>query len=325
MLTTAPSSASAPPAPVLGLSVLALLVVGVAGWLWAERPDPDPDPDPDRTGVTTEAPGAVPAELAGFRSDAWFLPDDARLGFVEVPAGPFVMGNDPGTDAMAFANERWSAAQAQGLVDLPAFYIGRYEVTVAQFDAFARDTGFTADLQARQAPPDHPVSSVSWPDALAYCRWLDRVLRQSSESPPELRRLLEAGWRVTLPTEAQWEKAARSADGRVYPWGGTPRRDRANYSGPGTAPVGSAPCPECPFGLSDMSGNVWEWTRSPYQPYPFTAADDLDRLGDDALWVMRGGSFTDSERNVRTAVRGGADPGARRPFIGFRVVIAPRN
>jgi formylglycine-generating enzyme required for sulfatase activity len=74
--------------------------------------------------------------------------------------------------------------------------------------------------------------------------------------------------------------------------------------------------------LLDMSGNVWELTRSPYQPYPYDPTDDRKNLDADALWVMRGGSFGDPERNVRAAIRGGADPGARRPFIGFRVVIS---
>jgi formylglycine-generating enzyme required for sulfatase activity len=72
-----------------------------------------------------------------------------------------------------------------------------------------------------------------------------------------------------------------------------------------------------------MSGNVWEWTRSPYQPYPFDTGNDRDGLDADALWVMRGGSFADAERNVRAATRGGGDPGVRRPFIGFRVAISP--
>ena len=71
-----------------------------------------------------------------------------------------------------------------------------------------------------------------------------------------------------------------------------------------------------------MSGNVWEWTRSPYQPYPFNPADDREGLEANALWVMRGGSFTDPERNVRTTTRGGGDPGVRRPFMGFRVAIS---
>ena len=72
-----------------------------------------------------------------------------------------------------------------------------------------------------------------------------------------------------------------------------------------------------------MSGNVWEWTRSPFQPYPFDEGADRVDLEADALWVMRGGSFTDPARNIRTTTRGGADPGARRPFIGFRIALAP--
>jgi formylglycine-generating enzyme required for sulfatase activity len=166
------------------------------------------------------------------------------------------------------------------------------------------------------------VSMVTWPDALAYCRWLESALRQSPRTPPRLQQLLRDGWHVGLPSEAQWEKAARGTDGRIYPWGDQPRRDRANFGRTETMPVGSFPCAECAFGLSDMSGNVWEWTRSPYQPYPFDSADDRKNLEADALWVMRGGSFADADRNVRAAIRGGADPGARRAFIGFRVVIS---
>ena len=86
--------------------------------------------------------------------------------------------------------------------------------------------------------------------------------------------------------------------------------------------MGSFDCPECPFDLFDMSGNVWEWTRSPYQSYSYDPTDDRDDLNADALWVMRGGSFGDTARNVRAAIRGGADPGVRRPIIGFRVVIS---
>jgi formylglycine-generating enzyme required for sulfatase activity len=257
----------------------------------------------------------------GGHPGAWALPGDGRLGFVEVPAGPFPMGSDPSADPLAFDIERWSDTEAQGRVDLPAFFIARYEVTVAQFKAFVDATGFKADPQALQAPSSHPVTGVSWPDALAYCRWLEETLKAWPQTPPDLRRRLEEGWRVTLPSEAEWEKAARGTDGRIYPWGNEPRRDRANYAGTAPMPVGSFPCPECPFGLLDMSGNVWEWTRSPYQPYPFDPKDDRENLDADALWVIRGGHFGDPERNVRAAIRGGGDPGARRPFIGFRVAI----
>lgn len=267
-------------------------------------------------------PPAVLGEVAGFRADAWFLPDEELLGFVEIRAGVFLMGSDPSVDPRAFGIERWSSASAQGTVDLPTFYMARYEVTVAQLSAFVEATAYTIDSQAFQAPPDHPAKSVSWPDALAYARWLDATLRDSSVTPPRLAALLRDGWRITLPTEAEWEKAARGATGRVYPWGNEPRRDRANYGGRSTTPVGSYECPECAFDLSDMAGNVWEWTRSPYQPYPYDATDDGDGLEAEALWVMRGGSFGDPEGFVRAANRGRADPGARRPFIGFRVSIS---
>lgn len=266
----------------------------------------------------------LPETLDGFRADAWFLPDEPLLGFVEVPAGPFTMGSDPAADPRAFENERWSAGQAQGRVDLPAFAIGRYEVTVAQFRAFADAAGVTVDAAALRGAPAHPVASVSWPDALAYGRWLEETLREWAGTPPVLRRWLDAGWRVTLPSEAEWEKAARGADGRVHPWGDAPRRGRARFGGAdGPAPVGAFDCPECPFGLGDMSGNVWELTRSPYRPYPWDESGGAGDLAADALFVMRGGSFLDPASNVRAAVRGGADPGARRPFIGFRVVFTP--
>jgi formylglycine-generating enzyme required for sulfatase activity len=90
------------------------------------------------------------------------------------------------------------------------------------------------------------------------------------------------------------------------------------------APVGSFSCAECAFGLSDMSGNVWEWTRSPFQPYPYEPGGMPSDLEADALFVMRGGSYSDPLQNVRAATRGGADPGAGRPFIGFRLAISAR-
>lgn len=213
---------------------------------------------------------------------------------------------------MAFDNERWSPAQAEGQVDLPAFYIARREVTAGEFAKFAQATRWNADPRALSAPSEHPVAFVSWPDALAYCRWLESTLKGS----------LPPGYRVTLPSEAQWEKAARGGDRRRFPWGDEPRRDRANFGAQGTVAAGSIPCPDCANGLSDMAGNVWEWTRSPLQPYPYDEADDRANLEADALWVMRGGGFADPPQLIRTTVRGAAEPGARRPFIGFRVVIS---
>ena len=249
-------------------------------------------------------------------------PVDAVFGFVEIPAGRFIMGADPARDPEAFDNERWSPA-GQGTVFVPTFYIARHEVTVGEFNGFVRAGRWTVDQRALSGPSTHPVTFVSWPDALAYCRWLETTLKTSATTARHTKALLDGGWRVTLPTEAEWEKAARGTDGRRYPWGQEPLRTRANYEGTGTTPVGFFACPECAYGLADMSGNVWEWTRSPHQPYPYDPSDDSANLDADALWVIRGGHFGDSARLVRTTTRGAADPGARRPFIGFRVVIVP--
>ena len=307
------STAKDHPSEVWGVAVIAVVTVAVTGWLYSQRPD--------GAALSTPRLASDMTALSGSRPDAWYLPDDDLLGFVEIPAGRFRMGSDPKVDPRAFDNERWSTSSHQGTVDLPAFYIGRYEVTVAQFRAFVEATEFRVDAQALGGSPDHPVGAVSWPDALAYCRWLETTLREWSLTPPPLSRLLNDGWRVTLPNEAQWEKAARGADGRIFPWGNEPGPDRANYGGSTATPVGSFECPECPFDLSDMSGNVWELTRSPYQPYPYDPTlENLD-LDRDALWVMRGGSYGDPDQNIRAAIRGGADPGARRPFIGFRVAL----
>ena len=273
------------------------------------------------TGSASASP-VGPEQVAGFRSDAWHLPDTELLGFVEISEGPFLMGGDVTTDPQALDHERWSAASAQGMVNVPTFYLGRSEVTVAQFRAFVEATGFAADVRVFQAPPEYPVRPISWTDALAYSRWLQSEMEASPNTPPVLRELFGEGWRVTLPSEAEWEKAARGADGRLYPWGNEPRADRANFGETGTMPVASFDCSECPYPVFDMSGNVWEWTRSPYEPYPYDASDDRESLEADALWVIRGGSYQDSARELRAASRAAAGPGVRRPFIGFRVAIS---
>ena len=189
---------------------------------------------------------------------------------------------------------------------------------MAQFAAFARRPAGAGEPRARPAPPIIPVTFVSWPDALAYCRWLEAALKASPTTPPQIATRLGAGWHVTLPTEAQWEKAARGGDRRRVSRGATRRGATAPTSKARHDAGRQFACPECAYGLADMSGNVWEWTRSPYQPYPYDEPTIARNLEADALWVMRGGHFGDPARLVRTSARGAADPGARRPFIGFR-------
>jgi formylglycine-generating enzyme required for sulfatase activity len=200
--------------------------------------------------------------------------------------------------------------------------MARYEVTVAQYSAFIEATGYSVGAPAAlQGSAEFPVGSVSWTDALAYSRWLERSLRSSSRTPSRIRDLLEDGWRITLPSETEWEKAARGSDGRIYSSGDTLRPDRARYASASPVPVGSYLCPECPYGLADMIGNVWEWTRSPFTLARHSPeAEPLD-LEADALWIMKGGSYADEAGVVRAAVRGGADPASRRPFLGFRLAI----
>ena len=298
-----------------GLALLALMVAFVFFWLYRITPADD-------TVAPESGTDAAPAAgLDAFRDDAWLLPDEAMLGFVEVPAGTFIMGSDPLRDPMAYENERWSAGRRQGNPELAAFYIGRYEVTVAQFNLFAaQSSGGTAP---RDGAPAYPATGATWPEALAYGRWLEARMRTSPATPRAIRDALESGWRITLPSEAQWEKAARGVDGRIFPWGSDPNAGNANFGGGGLREVTAGACPRCSYGLADMAGNVWEMTSSPLQNYPFNpAADDLT-LHADALFVMRGGSFADAANNVRAAVRGAVDPGVRNPAIGFRLVISP--
>ncbi|MFM1897724.1 MAG: hypothetical protein RLZZ385_2798 [Pseudomonadota bacterium] len=299
-----------------GFAALAVLTLFVAVWMAREARLQQSS----QSAAVVESP--APVSLPGFRADLMQLPDDELLGFVEIPAGDFLMGSNPAYDRFAFENERWSLSERQGTVTLSNYYIGRFEVTVAQYQVFLQDSARPADERIAGLQPDHPVAFVTWTDALAYSRWLERKLRESNGLPAPLRALLDAGWHVVLPNEAEWEKAARGVNGEIYPWGNRPRRDLANFGSAGTVPVGSIRCDECRYGLSDMSGNVWELTRSPYQNYPYDPYDDHLDLEADALWVMRGGSFLDGEGNVRGAIRGGVDPGVRNATIGFRLALS---
>jgi len=296
----------------IGLVVLTVTVIFVAGWLAVRGRQALAAPV--RPNVV------VPTELARFDAERWFLPAEPSLGFVRIPAGRFTMGSDPAVDRAAYENERWSSQTRQAEVDLAEFYIGRYEVTIAQYAAFVNATGRFVDSQTLQGAGDLPVASVTWADAIAYASWLEDQLRASSDTPSELADRLREGWHLSLPNEAQWEKAARGTDGRIYPWGNSPDDSKANYGRSGVVTVGSKSCGDCAFGLADMSGNVWELTRSPFQSYPYENDAARDAAAD-ALFVMRGGGFNDGPNNVRSAIRGGIDPGARRPFIGFRLVL----
>ena len=210
-----------------------------------------------------------------FDPDHWHLPDDNMLGFVHIPAGRFLMGSDPEKDSDAYEDE-----QPQHQLTLPDYYLARYPVTVAQFRAFADASGYDDfDKDALEDPPNRPVRWVTWYDALAYAQWLGEELSAASRQWAVEERLNrnaveQAFWQglaegdlgVSLPSEAEWEKAARGdGDGRIYPWGDQADPNRANYGDTGvgtTSAVGAFPDGASPYGLLDLSGNVYEWTRS---------------------------------------------------------------
>lgn len=287
---------------------------------------------PDRlTAVQRATAGNKLAELGDprFRPAAWSLPIEPLLGFVEIPPGPFSMGSDADHDPLAYADE----CPPHEII-LPRYYIARYPVTVAQFRVFVEASGHQPENEgSRRGLPNHPAVWVSWLDALTYCEWLTARLRQWEDTPEPLATLLRhEGWRITLPSEPEWEKAARGTDGRTYPWGHEHDLNRTNCGGTGilgTSPVGCFAAGASPYGIEEMSGNAWEWTRSVWAPYPYPtdeagqAAREYLEAREGVRRVRRGGAFFSSPRSVRCAVRLGSGPYPHGGGMGCRMVLRP--
>lgn len=263
-----------------------------------------------------------------FRSDAWYLPGEPLLGFVHVPAGPFLMGSDKKRDKLAYNNE-----YPQHSLALAEYYIARYPVTVAQFRAFVAKNDYDYDNSYfLTGLANHPVVWVTWFDAIAYGGWLTGELRDWKGTPEPLAHMLrDEGWQITLPSEAQWEKAARGSDGRIFPWGDELDANRANYrkTNIGSASsVGCFPGGASRYGVEDLSGNVAEWTRSLWvegYPYPRDERERADResLLSQRERVARGGAFDYDEDSMRCASRFRSRPYNRGDLLGFRVVVSP--
>jgi formylglycine-generating enzyme required for sulfatase activity len=250
-----------------------------------------------------------------FDSDRWYLPNEEGLGFITVPAGAFWMGSDKAKDEEADDEElprHW--------VELSEYQIARYPVTAAQYRVFADEQGLELDEDWRRYNrfDNHPVVEVSWDDAQRYCQWLTDKLKGH-------------GWdaMVALPTEAQWEKAARFPDDRIYPWDvDSIEPNRANYDDTGiysTSPVGCFPGGASHLELTDLAGNVWEWCRDWYDEayYAKSPAHDPEGPSDGANRVVRGGCCYDPARNCRSAFRLRYVPGYRYYDLGFRLVLLP--
>lgn len=262
---------------------------------------------------------------------------------VLVPAGPFQMGiNDLQVEWLARRSREARAwrekghfgrEQPQHTVALASYCIGKYPVTVGEYREFVSADGYGCSrywtavgwdwrsaLQ-RDRPdfwPDAkwsgndalPVVGVSWFEAMAYCRWLSEATGRS----------------YRLPTEAEWEKAARGTDGRLYPWGDEFDArlcdTRAGGLG-GTRPVGLlGENAESPYGCAAMAGNVSEWTLSEFRPYPYNGRDGREDEGGEAARAIRGGSWFKPELRARSTSRGYNDPCFSDNDVGFRVVLA---
>jgi formylglycine-generating enzyme required for sulfatase activity len=256
---------------------------------------------------------AVPPVTAQAPPDVLTITSPIHLELVRVPAGEFLMGSDPAKDKGARDDE-----QPQHSVYVPEFTIAKYKVTNLQYAAFVRAMKHESpgDWEGGKIPAgeeNHPVANVSWHDAVAFCEWLSR----------------ETSRPFRLPTEAEWEKAARGTDGRLYPWGNeppTPELCNFDESDIGyTTPVGRySPQGDSPYGCADMAGNVCEWTQSLYRGYPYDPADGREELEIsefiEDIRALRGSWWEDSQIGVRCSFRFSGESDDSEELIGFRCV-----
>jgi len=248
---------------------------------------------------TESRPVAAKAVAQDFSMYKTRIGDEGRE-MVQVPAGPFMMGSSDGDPDEAPERQ----------VFLKGFFIDRYEVTQDEYLRFAKMTKrqlprieVFEDDQSKVLKPELAAMSVSWDDAVAYCKW--------------------AGKR--LPTEAEWEKAGRGEGKRKYPWGDKFMNGVANVDGPEDgfkylAPPGSFEAGRSPYGLHDMTGNVAEWVADTYDEHYYKKGGYRDPKGPDEgdLKVVRGGSWRETEQNARLSKRFAAKHWRNDITIGIR-------
>jgi formylglycine-generating enzyme required for sulfatase activity len=248
----------------------------------------------------SERSSAIRAMLVSrFTNNSGYNPPPATLYGVErvrLAGGEFYMG-DGGASRESLGADDGDAVGGRPRVRVSPFYLQRHEVTTAEYRRFKPS-------HQPDTPGDHPVSHVSWFDAMTYAAWLGG----------------------SLPTEAQWEFAARGATGRMYPWGDeAPSRERANYQHGTTMPVGSFPEGATPELIYDLAGNLWEWCRDGSSPAASRALQPnailVDPVGsaDTNTRVLKGGSYFNDERFLKNAGRNFLHPDALESVVGFRV------
>ena len=263
----------------------------------------------------------------------------AGMEFCYIPPGPFVMGDDS-SNAEKHTNKTLDYG----------YWLARYPVTVAQWREFVERSGHTPeDADSLRGVANEPVVWISWHEAIAFCKWLNENF--AKHLPPK--------YKFILPSEAEWEKAARGgieipalsltrrlsenlflptnlalaknpSPEREYPWQGKFDSENANTSESNigaTSAVGCFARGASVYGIEELSGNVWEWTRSVHKKYPYVPRDGRENLkaSNDDSRVVRGGSFNNIGRLARCAYRLRSHPVSLGGNLGFRVVASPSD
>jgi len=226
------------------------------------------------------------------------------MEFMRVPVGKFVMGSD----------NHDGDEKPRHIVDIPYdYWMARFLITNELYNSYIESISGTHPVDGWEKKKNHPVVNIKWEDVMAYCQWSNNLLETE----------LPLGLILRLPTEAEWEKAARGTDGFEYPWGNEFDKNKCNTKEGGkdsaTAVGYYSPQGDSPYGCADMSGNVWEWTSSLYMPYPFDIKNNVQEVSKNDKLVLRGGSFVDVLNNTRCATR--YFNGGYAKFIGIRLCI----
>jgi formylglycine-generating enzyme required for sulfatase activity len=292
-----------------GIAILSSIVLSIVGGAYGGTP---------MASKGTDVADVTPEWTAeGKKQAAYLVTLPAKDEMVLVPEGPFLMGSNRQIDRNSYPQE-----MPQRTVHVDAFEIDKYEVTTVQYLRYVVAGGLPPLVDWKwggvfqETMAAHPVMHVSWFEGDAYCKW--------------------AGKR--LPSSAEWEKAARGTDGRIYPWGNQPAGlSRANFGRTGlSGPVRDRPerlllyppivsvdkyeNAVSPYGVFNMAGNVAEWTADWYDPYYYRYGPNRNPKGPDhgSHKAFRGGGWVDSTPAVRPAQRNGADPKTRMNWLGFR-------
>jgi serine/threonine-protein kinase len=288
-------------------------------------------PEPTVTSTATQVEILQTETAAPTVTEATQDPSDEDIrisetdGMVQIyiPAGEFIMGTDDPNAKTTVEGGRAYPENPAHTVTLDGYWFDQYEVSTSQYalcvEAGVCDPPYRPDSETRPAYygnpeyADYPVIWVSWYMATEYCEWAGR----------------------RLPTEAEWEKAARGTDGRMFPWGNDPiDGERANFCDTNcprtianhnyddgfadTAPVDSFPLGASPYGVMNMSGNVWEWTSTIIEPYPYDATDGREDPERYAERVWRGGPWSNGTWWQRSSIRYRSIPFYWYVNLGFR-------